>query len=436
MTGGIFPAARGCRRCGGWRRCVWGNPRGCAAAAAARHTRPTSREKGSSAVRPRRPGALRDMRLLLRSPASPRPREGTRLPRPAQRLSERRSLPDPTGKERQPLPFGAPGPLFSPDLPTRRAGQRERRQPPVPCHSLSASLSRISLPAVPRASRSPRRGSSPRGSLLPAARPRAAPRSYLRRPKERSGRERGGGRRPRAAARGEPGRAAPPSRAWPLRCAGRRRSVRLSGAAASGEAPGGRGDGQRLSPPRRGAGPGGAQRPRQGWGSPQRGEAGDARSAAPGSRAGPPAARSARTGVLRATGSAPQRDAGIRLPAASGHRAGGADRLSERGCGAAVRGTRPPAPNPAVPSPSCALRTRGAQPAISVRREAARSGLTSLPKEGSGPGTQQPAQVALHSGKVVQVVNGTQSQELALQPKIYADFNALQPTHVSTTLSE
>lgn len=80
-------------------------------------------------------------------------------------------------------------------------------------------------------------------------------------------------------------RTAPPSCAGPLRCGGRRRrrSVRLSGAAASGEAPGVGGGGQRLSPPRRGAGPSGAERslPRQGWGSPQRGEAG----AAPGSAA-------------------------------------------------------------------------------------------------------------------------------------------------------
>lgn len=272
----------------------WGNPRGCAAAA--RHTRPTSREKGSSAARPRRPGALRDvpLLLLLLLPQPGVPTAAGRHPPPPTRTA-----PVSTAFSPRPYQPGAAAPslqhsgrLSSPALPTRRAGQREPQQPPVPFLSPSASLSRISLPAVPHTSRSPRRGRSPRGPPLPAARSRAAPRSYLRRPKERSGRERGGSRRPRATARGEPGRAAPPSCAWPLRCAGRRRSVRLSGAAASGEAPGGRGDGQRLSPPCRGAGPGGAQPPRQGWGSPQRGEAGDApgsAAAAGGARRCPPA---------------------------------------------------------------------------------------------------------------------------------------------------
>lgn len=217
-----------------------GGPRGCAAAAAARDTRSTSREKERSAARPRRPGALRDVGPLL--PAArrpPRPREGSRLPRPA-----RRPLPDPAGRRAAAPSPGRSGPAVL-SRPTD-AGSGAARAPAaaVPVHSPSASLSRVSRPAVPRASRSPQRGRGLRGSPLPAAHPRAA---LPLLPEAARGAARSGAAGsaeaaavPRAAARGEPGRAAPPSCAWPLRCAGRRRSVRLSGAAASGEAPGGR----------------------------------------------------------------------------------------------------------------------------------------------------------------------------------------------------
>lgn len=223
-----------------------GGPRGCAAAAAARDTRSTSREKERSAARPRRPGALRDVGPLL--PAArrpPRPREGSRLPRPA-----RRPLPDPAGRRAAAPSPGRSGPAVL-SRPTD-AGSGAARAPAaaVPVHSPSASLSRVSRPAVPRASRSPQRGRSLRGSPLPAAHPRAA---LPLLPEAARGAARSGAAGsaeaaavPRAAARGEPGRAAPPSCAWPLRCAGRRRSVRLSGAAASGEAPGGAGSASPL----------------------------------------------------------------------------------------------------------------------------------------------------------------------------------------------
>lgn len=217
-----------------------GGPRGCAAAAAARDTSSTSREKERSAARPRRPGALRDVGPLLpRSSASPAA-AGRQPPPPTRTASPPRPRRAASGS---PFPWAL---RARRPLPTYRRGERGGANPAaaVPVHSPSASLSRVSRPAVPRASRSPQRGRGLRGSPLPAAHPRAA---LPLLPEAARGAARSGAAGsaeaaavPRAAARGEPGRAAPPSCAWPLRCAGRRRSVRLSGAAASGEAPGGR----------------------------------------------------------------------------------------------------------------------------------------------------------------------------------------------------
>lgn len=319
-----------------------GGPRGCAAAAAARDTRSTSREKERSAARPRRPGALRDVGPLL--PAArrpPRPREGSRLPRPA-----RRPLPDPAGRRRQPLPLGAPGPPSSPDLPTRGAGRREPRQPPSPftARAHPSAASRAPPSPAPQGHPSADEASGDRRSPQPTPAPRS--RSYLRRPEERRGAERPGARRrplspERRHAGSRAARRLPPA---PGRCAalGGGAPSDLAGPRRAGKP---RGGGQRLSPPCRGAGPGGAQPPRQGWGSPQRGEAGDApgsAAAAGGARRCPQLRSGNPRGPKRESGRAELVTPGFASPQYRGTARAALTPLSERGCSARGSGTRPP----------------------------------------------------------------------------------------------
>lgn len=278
------------------------------------------------------------------SPAArrpPRPREGSRLPRPA-----RRPLPDPAGRRAAAPSPGRSGPAVLSRPTDAGSGAARTRQPPSPftARAHPSAASRAPPSPAPQGHPSADEASGDRRSPQPTPAPRS--RSYLRRPEERRGAERPGARRrplspERRHAGSRAARRLPPA---PGRCAalGGGAPSDLAGPRRAGKP---RGGGQRLSPPCRGAGPGGAQPPRQGWGSPQRGEAGDApgsAAAAGGARRCPQLRSGNPRGPKRESGRAELVTPGFASPQYRGTARAALTPLSERGCSARGSGTRPP----------------------------------------------------------------------------------------------